>query len=390
MAKIQVISTDESGGGNACEALWYGMAQAALDAGHQIDACISKRSAKHADVVALAGAGMRLICRSAEPKDSRARLILQKVWCRTGARWTYARSLAGDADIRILNVGTLVEIAREPWASLMEKSSIPIAVIVHNNPEIRCYGGALEARLVRILEKAAGVYFVSKRLLENAREQLLIDIPRAKVVKNPVNLTSTDIEPWPEDDEILRIAAVGRLDAHVKGQIRLLHALSSECWKSRKWRLGIFGSGPDREKIEKAMHFYGLSEKVFFGGFVENVRAEIWKNNHALVMPSMLEGMPLTLVEAMVCGRPAVCSDVGGASELIEDDVNGFLAGSPFAKQMEEGLERLWQARGRMKEMGARAHMDATAFLPIDPGKDLHDLLISALGSDVNSRTKVP
>ena len=390
MLKIQVITTDENGGGNACEALWYAMARAALEGGHEIEASIARRSTKHSDVVELKRAGARLRCRWSEPKKNQVGQILHKIWCRTGAKAAWGRSLAADADLRILNVGTLVEIAREPWASLVETALMPVAVIVHNNPEIRTYGSVLESRLAGILSKAAGVYFVSNRLLENAREQLLIDMTGAKVVRNPVNLCSEEIEPWPSEDGTLRIAVVGRLDAYVKGQVRLLHALSSNRWKSRRWKLGIYGDGPDRAKIEKAVRFYGLTEQVVFGGFVKDVRADIWKDHHALIMPSMLEGMPLTLVEAMVCGRPAVCSDVGGASELIRDGENGFLAGSPFAKQMEEALERMWESRGRLKEMGMQAHLDARAFLPVDPGKALLDLIITTLGIDSTTRREEP
>jgi len=388
MAKIQIITTDENGGGNACEALWYAMAAAAMENGHEIEVLIARRSASHPEVTKLEGLGARVHCRWSEPKGSRIGLVLHKVWCRTGARIAFGRNLDSAADLRIVNVGTMVELTREPWASLLENAGMPIAAIIHNNPEIRSYGSAMELRLSGILQRALAVYFVSDRLRENAEEQLVTRIPGARVVRNPVNLSSDQLESWPAEDEPLRLAVVGRLDAFVKGQVRLLHALSAARWKSRSWKLSIFGDGPDQSKIERAIEFYGLSGQVQFGGFAKDVRTEIWRRHHALVMPSMLEGMPLTLVEAMVCGRPALCSDVGGASELIRDGENGFLAGSPFARQLEQGLERMWQARAQLREMGLQAHHDASAFLPADPGKALLDLILEALGNDSVTETK--
>ena len=55
----------------------------------------------------------------------------------------------------------------------------------------------------------------------------------------------------------------------------------------------------------------------------------IWAEHHALVLPSRFEGMPLVVVEAMLCGRPCIVTDVGGNAELIRDGINGFLAKAP-------------------------------------------------------------
>jgi glycosyltransferase involved in cell wall biosynthesis len=387
MANFQIITTDENGGSNACEALWYEMATAALRDGHQIEVLIGERSAHHPEIERLKRLGARVCDRWSVPKSSAAAAVAHKIWSRTGARWSFGRGLGPRAGLRILNVGTMVELAREPWASLMASAAIPTAAIIHNNPEIRSYDCRTERRLRLILQRARAVYFVSNRLLENAEEQLIARIPSAKVVRNPVNLSSAQIEPWPPGEGPLRLAVVGRLDAFVKGQIRLLHALSSKRWKSRRWELSIFGEGPDRTKIEQAVEFYGLGAHVKFGGFSKDVRAEIWRTHHALVMPSMLEGMPLTLVEAMVCGRPALCSDVGGAAELVRDGANGFLAGSPFARQLDDGLERLWQARELLQEMGYQAHRDAEAFLPAAPGEALLGLMMEAMTDDSCTKT---
>ena len=45
---------------------------------------------------------------------------------------------------------------------------------------------------------------------------------------------------------------------------------------------------------------------------------EIWASNHVLVMPSRAEGFPLAIVEAMLCARPVLASDVAGNSEIVE------------------------------------------------------------------------
>lgn len=376
--KFHIVTTDENGGGSACEALWYELAKEALNGGHQIQALVSAASSSHQEIQALRDGGMQVKLRRRAPRRARLRMMAHQVWQRSGARMELQRALHGQADFVLLNVGTLIEAAREPWFSLLERSEACFGVVVHNNPEIRQYPPVLIERLRRLLQRAARVWFVSQRLWDNAEEQLLIRIPGARVVRNPVNLRSMEIEPWPGSAQPLRMAVVGRLDTYVKGQIRLLHALSGEVWRSRDWQLSIFGAGPDEEKIRKAAAMYGVEDKIIWGGFAKDVRREIWAKHHLLVMPSMLEGMPLTLVEAMICGRPTVCSDVGGAAELVEDGVNGFLAGAPFAGQLGLALERVWERRDELEAMGARAHSDATDFCPANPGKELlADLLTS-------------
>ena len=72
---------------------------------------------------------------------------------------------------------------------------------------------------------------------------------------------------------------------------------------------------------------------------------KIWAENQALVMPSRFEGLPLAMVEAMLCGRPIVATDIAGHSEIIDDGITGFLARAPTVPALLEALEKLWQRR---------------------------------------------
>ncbi len=81
--------------------------------------------------------------------------------------------------------------------------------------------------------------------------------------------------------------------------------------------------------------------------------------------------MPLTLVEAMLCGRACIVTDVGGSRELVRDDVNGFLAKAPTAELLDEAMNRAWESRGRLREMGGRAAEDVRKWVSADPAEDL-------------------
>jgi glycosyltransferase involved in cell wall biosynthesis len=94
-------------------------------------------------------------------------------------------------------------------------------------------------------------------------------------------------------------------------------------------------------------------------------------------MPSRSEGTPLALVEAMICGRPSVVTDVGGNLEWVEEPRNGFIAEAPTVRSFGKALERAWMARDRWPSLGAAAREDALRRLEESRG-ELLDLITAA------------
>jgi glycosyltransferase involved in cell wall biosynthesis len=107
-----------------------------------------------------------------------------------------------------------------------------------------------------------------------------------------------------------------------------------------------------------------MDKQIVFHGMVTDVR-EIWKQNHLLIMSSHLEGMPLAVVEAMLCGRICIVTNVGGNTEWITDGKNGFIAEAPTVPSVLHTLERAWQLVDNWQQMGADAH--ETALQLYDP-----------------------
>jgi glycosyltransferase involved in cell wall biosynthesis len=185
------------------------------------------------------------------------------------------------------------------------------------------------------------------------------------VVRNPFNVDFDASLPWPDAAEGLKLAFVGRLEPGAKGCDILLDVLSSPKWRSRAIEVTFYGEGSSGGSVKSYAESLGLGN-VHFRGHVGNV-LDIWKENHALLLPSRYEGLPLAAVEAMLCGRPCVVTDVGGSAELIEDDVTGFVAEAATVRHFDEAMERAWGARERLREMGERARAKVRASLPRDP-----------------------
>ena len=245
--------------------------------------------------------------------------------------------------------------------------NLRFATIGHMTSEYFGIDDVWAARYRSLMPLAQSCYFVSKTNLQVFERQVGCRLPNSEIVLNPFKVDYAAILPWPKrfGDE-LRLAHVGRLHPPSKGQDLLLEALSQRQWRDRAWRLTLYGDGSMREVIEKLSDALRLTERVTIQGFVESVEG-IWAENHALVMPSRYEGLPLAMVEAMLCGRPVLATDVGGHAEIIEDDLTGFIADSANLRSVSAALERLWERRDQLETMGRKAACAIRAHVPPDP-----------------------
>lgn len=90
-------------------------------------------------------------------------------------------------------------------------------------------------------------------------------------------------------------------------------------------KLHLLGDGPLRKEIESLVALDGLQSSVIFYGWVVNPLDYIAKAD-VLVLPSIIEGLPGVLLEAMYCKTVVVANNVGGISEIIKPNETGFLA----------------------------------------------------------------
>ena len=148
----------------------------------------------------------------------------------------------------------------------------------------------------------------------------------------------------------------------------LLEVLALPHWRERSVRVSLVGTGVNERGIRGMIENLQL-DNVQLTGFVSDIE-ELWGRHHALVLPSRYEGMPLAIVEAMLCGRTCIVTDVAGHRELVRDGVNGFLAKAPSVELLDEAMNRAWDCRGRLKEMGETARADVRAWVSAGPGED--------------------
>lgn len=286
--------------------------------------------------------------------------------------WRFIEKFA-PAVIVVNDPGTYHMCSVPGLAQLLIAGSTPFVTISNYNDENTSLPRTTYENARKLFTKARHCIFVSKRNLEVARRQLCLKIPQGRVLDNPPNLEQWDRLAFPSGLPI-RMAMVARLECTVKGQASVLQILAGPRWSNRNWELSLFGAGPDEAYLRDLIEFLGLEMRVRLRGYVEDVR-EIWRDHQLLIMGSTGEGKPLALSEAMLCGRPAIVTDVGGNAELIEDTITGFVAESPTVASLARTLERAWLHQGEWEEMGIRAHDVMARRLHPTPGQRLAALL---------------
>jgi len=257
---------------------------------------------------------------------------------------------------------------------LCRKLRIPYALVSHKAADHFWPPDKSRRYRREVFAGAVRCFFVSEHNRRLTEEQNGMTLTNAEVVRNPYLVTADGPLPWPGSEmECLRLACVARLYLLDKGQDILLRVLAGEKWKGRKLHVSFYGSGVNGEALADLAARLGL-RNVSFEGQTEDVLG-IWKNHHALVLPSRAEGMPLALVEAMMCGRPCVVTKVGGNAEVIEDGITGFLA-APDEDSIDAALEEVWARRGELREMGQRAALRIRELVPANPAEDFADTLL--------------
>jgi glycosyltransferase involved in cell wall biosynthesis len=148
----------------------------------------------------------------------------------------------------------------------------------------------------------------------------------------------------------------------------LLDVLSQERWRRRSIQVTFVGKGVHREALEGCANYLGL-KNVTFTGHVENIE-QVWRDHHALVLPSRAEGTPLAAIEALSCGRPCILSPAGGNRELLANSNAGVLAKSASVEGLSDAMEEFWERRSQAQEMGQSALGLAKSFLQVDSVSD--------------------
>ena len=247
-------------------------------------------------------------------------------------------------------------------------------VIVHtfHGHVLRGYFGRFKTAGFRLLERllarwTTALVAVSPEVRDDLVRLGVAPADKFVVIRLGVELEERVDTAKPSRAEIRRVLGidpqrfvvgwVGRMTA-VKRTNDVLLAFRGLVDRGVNATLCLVGDGPDREELERSAHRLGIAQRCLFLGYQDDV-AMFYNAIDALILSSANEGTPVSVIEALAAQRPAVATRVGGVSDVIRHDVDGFLVELGDADAIAEHLAELAGDPERRAEMGAkgRAHV---------------------------------
>jgi glycosyltransferase involved in cell wall biosynthesis len=149
------------------------------------------------------------------------------------------------------------------------------------------------------------------------------------------------------------IGFVGRLSQE-KGIEHLIHAAALLTNANVPVKLLLVGEGPQRNSLETLSVEKGVKDRVQFAGFQSD--AESWLDCFdVFALPSLTEGTPMALLEAMSCGVPVVASAVGGVPYVIESGKNGILVSPGKTQDIKDAMHLLYKNKDLRNSLSKEA-----------------------------------
>ena len=230
---------------------------------------------------------------------------------------------------------------------LLRKLKTKIIVTTHTNNYIFQHRrfGKISKRLLAPMEKstyqiADRILSVSSYVKKNLISDYQISPSKVRVVPNGVN--SDIFYPIPHYfHDKKNILYVGRLYKG-KGLEFLIDAVELLIPDHPTVRLWVAGQGAYFKKIQAFIQDRTIHKHIVFLGWKDSeALKQLYNEATVYVMPSIVEGFGMTLLEAMACGCPVIVTDSGGAIDIIRHNHNGLLIPYGNAKQLAASISRI-------------------------------------------------
>jgi glycosyltransferase involved in cell wall biosynthesis len=246
------------------------------------------------------------------------------------------------------------------WASWL--SGIPHVITMHGG---RYYADRLRRRLALGLAVtlSARTLAVSSPLADDLRRDLIAPASRISMIANGVRSSRRE-RPTLRAELRLRaddrlLVSIGNLYP-VKGHEYLLEAIARLNDRHATVHLAIAGRGLLADTLAAHARDLGIGDRVHLLGLRSDVSAVLAAAD-IFVLPSLSEGLPLALLEAMFAGCPIVASDVGDIGRALDSGAAGLLVPPGDAPALAAALDSLLGDPARAGELGGRAARRAAA-----------------------------
>jgi glycosyltransferase involved in cell wall biosynthesis len=202
---------------------------------------------------------------------------------------------------------------------------------------------------------------------------------RMTVIHNPIELAEQLASPGNAKKQRFEILFVGRLDGLQKRPEMLIKAFSHVAETYPDWDLKITKDSSPSPGLTAIVRDLKLETRVRFIPPTSDV-SSLYQNADLLVIPSLWEGFPNVLAEAMAHGLPCIGFSVDGVKQLIQHDVTGWLVTGDDERALAKKMALAMANPERLANIGAAAHQAALRYSPEDIYNQWHAMLAPEKG----------
>ena len=219
---------------------------------------------------------------------------------------------------------------------------------------------ALDSLLLRFADRIIAVSdeiredLLSKRIKAHRIERIFNGIDVSSVM--PIALGKDLRAEFGINNGDIVVTSVGRLSPE-KGHTVLLEAAQELIKKHNNLKFLIVGDGPLRESLQFDVRSRQFEKHVKFLGIREDV-SEILSISDIYVNSSYIEGLPLTILEAMRSRLPIVATKSGGTPQVISEGKTGILVNSGNSEELKNAIEMLLSDAKKRQKLGNEAYKD--------------------------------
>ncbi len=189
-----------------------------------------------------------------------------------------------------------------------------------------------------------------------------LDGERIEVIPNGIDLALYTPGPASMRTSEPSLLFLGRVKKYKRVDL-LMRAVALLESEGLSVTLRVAGSGDDRPRLDRIALNLGISDRVHFLGFVDEVRKlELFRTSwlHALTSPN--EGWGISIMEASACGTPSIASDAPGLRESVVDGETGLLVPHGDVRALADSIASLLNDERRRESMGRQARSFAEGF----------------------------
>ena len=156
------------------------------------------------------------------------------------------------------------------------------------------------------------------------------------------------------------IGTVGRVSAQ-KNPVGFIEIAQKVLEKKKNIKFIFVGGGELLDDMVSSVNALGLAKRIIFTG-VRNDVPEVVANFDIFILPSLWEGMPRSVIEAMVMAKPVIVYNMGGISELIRDNINGVVIPMNQKDKFANSIVTLLNNKHAQKKLGQQARLASKHF----------------------------